>query len=306
MGCLLGEACSLFDGMKEQQFLSWFGERVPHRHSAFYKEEYRPLYIKTRAGKVIEIPPSDEAHKWPKNDSGQYEIPEGRIFKFGPYIYQALDISKGARCYSCDLGFHCSCMDVNCSCDRADGEWIRYKRLVVHPENLKALNGEWKSGTWEIKLHPILSVFKSWPKSGCTVSFMLYIRSEDNWSYWILWDEDSGQYWTVAGDDSVPVRIDDFKIDGKSFKAELDKCFHEELDKRGFNQRNGAIESLDTEPLPMRVVYKSKNNMKVRIEIDTDTEKVEVKKDEQKVESQKTMNLNEVVRDEAKGQAINE
>ena len=46
--------------------------------------------------------------------------------------------------------------------------------------------------------------------------------------------------------------------------------------------------------------------MKVRIEIDTETEQVEVKKDEQKVESQKTMNLNEVVRDEAKGQAINE
>lgn len=46
--------------------------------------------------------------------------------------------------------------------------------------------------------------------------------------------------------------------------------------------------------------------MKVRIEIDTDTDKVEVKKDEAKVESQKTMNLNEVVRDEAKGQAINE
>ena len=56
--------------------------------------------------------------------------------------------------------------------------------------------------------------------------------------------------------------------------------------------------------------------MKVRIEIDTtpcdqaapDTErsKVVVIKDEAKVESQKTMNLNEVVRDEAKGQAINE
>lgn len=46
--------------------------------------------------------------------------------------------------------------------------------------------------------------------------------------------------------------------------------------------------------------------MKVRIEIDTDADKVEVKKDEAKVESQKTMNLNEVVRDEAKGQAINE
>ena len=56
--------------------------------------------------------------------------------------------------------------------------------------------------------------------------------------------------------------------------------------------------------------------MKVRIEIDTettscdqaapDTEQVEVKKDEAKVESNKTMNLNEVVKEEAKGQAINE
>ena len=46
--------------------------------------------------------------------------------------------------------------------------------------------------------------------------------------------------------------------------------------------------------------------MKVRIEIDTETDKVEVKKDEAKVESQKTMNLNEVVKEEAKGQAINE
>lgn len=46
--------------------------------------------------------------------------------------------------------------------------------------------------------------------------------------------------------------------------------------------------------------------MKVRIEIDTETDKVEVKKDEAKVESNKTMNLNEVVKEEAKGQAINE
>ena len=56
--------------------------------------------------------------------------------------------------------------------------------------------------------------------------------------------------------------------------------------------------------------------MKVRIEIDTtscdqaapDTgcAKVEVIKDEAKVESNKTMNLNEVVKEEAKGQAINE
>lgn len=68
MDCLLGGACSLFDGMQEQRFLSWFGESVPHRHSAFYKEEYRPFYIKTRVGKVIEIPPSDEAHKWQRND----------------------------------------------------------------------------------------------------------------------------------------------------------------------------------------------------------------------------------------------
>ena len=51
--------------------------------------------------------------------------------------------------------------------------------------------------------------------------------------------------------------------------------------------------------------YKSVS-MKVRIEIDTETDKVEVKKDEKKVESQKTMNLNEVVKEEVKGQAINE
>lgn len=247
----------LLDNNNEQSFISWFGEKVPCRHGALYREEYRPFYIKTTVGSVIEFISSSEQNTWKKNDQGDYEIPKGGIFKFGPYIYKAVNRNDKVNCYNCDLGYHCSCTGVNCGFNRSDKKQIGYKRIIVNPKKLESYKIEWKFGTWKLQLFPESITFGNWPKNGCVISFLLYIHSAVNNKYWILWDENTGEYWSFTEfieTGVIPIHINDFIIKDKSFKDDLDKCLHKELDKRGFNRRKGTIKSLDEYPLTMELV----------------------------------------------------
>lgn len=263
---------SLFS--EPQTFVSWFGENVPHRHSAFYREEYRPFYIQNKAGRFIE----GFSEEW-KNASKEYEIPVGALVKFGPFFYRCIDRKEQKYdCSQCDIGYHCSCDGINCGFHRKDGKTVGYQRIALNPEKMPGIAVDIPNGdVCRILIRWSYNDYKFWPKDKATISFDIafydlkegcsspsstpvlnYVSPEwcrDNLgkvTYVIpcLWDEASGKFFVFNPKSHEPSRLDSIKLKDVDISKALSHSFSFQLKnecKGDFTNRSG-VPSLNNIP----------------------------------------------------------
>ena len=249
-------------------FVSWFGEDVPHRGSPLYREDYRPFYIHKKAYRQIEgYNLASHFH------DASLDMPVGYIFKFGPYVYQVVSRKETPfDCLQCDLGYHCSCSQLECSKSyRKDKTTVGYKRLVIDPRKLPPITLTLKDEvvSWSLFINENANTFHSWPASGCTISFILKLTHKDGGVHHagFFVDEDTKLLWfgaenTETNPTCIPSLVTDVIFQGKSIFHELREQFHEKLKEVSggrFYSRTNSVESLDDSPIQYEQQHKDES-----------------------------------------------